>query len=106
MTSFEALELLRKFQSQIIHGSNVFGDIAEVITHLENVGSELQGSWEKCHESWASNQGTIAKLRETCALALDAFSDSRCTCHEEEEGDTCSYCLARGEALERLSTSV
>lgn len=40
MTKQEALEKLDGMQSQIIHGSRIFSDIADVIRQQENVNDE------------------------------------------------------------------
>ncbi len=44
MTATEAKDRLRKMQKQIIHGSNVFGEIADCIEALEEESKSLQGN--------------------------------------------------------------
>lgn len=48
MTTAEAKESLRKMQSQIIHGSNVFGDIADCIAKLEAERDSLKANGTVC----------------------------------------------------------
>lgn len=56
MNSKDAIKRLDEMQSQIIHGSNIFGDIADVIRNLEAV--------------------RIAALAEVCRIAEEIPADS------------------------------
>lgn len=65
MTTTEAKEKLRKMQGQVIHGSNLFGDIADCITRLEAENESLKvnggalcprcGNWRAGHATGAGD---------------------------------------------------
>jgi hypothetical protein len=59
-----------------------------------------------CREIIAKMDESTCPVEEALARMVESFSDSRCSCHEEEEGDTCYRCLARGSAMEAATKAL
>lgn len=69
MTSIEAVEKLEEMQSQIIHCSNIFGDIASVIRKLELNNSRLR-------QSISASHGLIAPLGNQAIPSVMAIREA------------------------------
>lgn len=85
MTPAEAIEKLESMQKQIIHGSNIFGEIADVMRDLDieatfgrhwKENSSLEKWFPFSAEELATLQKKNARLTEACKLVLLFHSGS------------------------------
>jgi hypothetical protein len=76
MTPNESIQELRKMQSQIIHGSNIFGDIADVIENISSQNKALErasAAFERQCDQLRAQVAEITKQLKTesdCALVF------------------------------------
>lgn len=76
MTSSEAIQELDAMQRQIIHGSNIFGDIADVIRDLKQVESCAREYYSCAEICLTGDADETNDMRMHAAMAAGALKDA------------------------------